>query len=387
MCRGPETSVFIPGSGNNRFRPTTHADASRLKYLFKFFATLIILTAGLTFLPMWNVDHWLVRLWDFPRVQILIAIIIALIGAVVCHPWSAANRLTTATLATLGGVVSVVQGALIVPFTPLIAAEVASVKDIASVVPPRDCVSVLLANVYMKNRDPEPLIQTIGQQNPDIVFVVENDSWWSEQLAPVAERYTTVVDHPLDNTYGLLFMTRLNADHVSVEHLIEEDIPSVTALLRLPDSQRRFHFHGLHPEPPMIGQDSTPRDQELIYVAERVRALGLPAIISGDLNDVAWSHTTRLFRRVSKTLDPRIGRGTYASFHAQIPLVRWPLDHVFHTEEFELYNLEVLQDIHSDHFPLFASLCFAGAVRERNKEVDQMDEKDAKEVEETLDNV
>jgi endonuclease/exonuclease/phosphatase (EEP) superfamily protein YafD len=83
-----------------------------------------------------------------------------------------------------------------------------------------------------------------------------------------------------------------------------------------------------------------------------------PAIVAGDLNDVAWSYTTRLFQRISGLMDPRLGRGLYNTFHARNPLMRWPLDHVFFDPEFRLCRLERLGDIGSDHFPILAELSF-----------------------------
>ena len=69
-------------------------------------------------------------------------------------------------------------------------------------------------------------------------------------------------------------------------------------------------------------------------------------VVCGDLNDVAWSFTTQLFLRLS-LLDPRRGRGPYNSFNAQSRLFRFPLDHVFHSNEFKLIDLRVLPEVGS----------------------------------------
>jgi endonuclease/exonuclease/phosphatase (EEP) superfamily protein YafD len=116
------------------------------------------------------------------------------------------------------------------------------------------------------------------------------------------------------------------------------------------------NLHCLHPKPPWIGDDVEERDAELLLVAREAARDRRPTIICGDLNDVAWSHTTRLFQRTSGLLDPRVGRGLYATFHAKYWFARWPLDHIFHDASFTLGRLQVLGYFGSDHFPVFARL-------------------------------
>ncbi len=79
-------------------------------------------------------------------------------------------------------------------------------------------------------------------------------------------------------------------------------------------------FYGVHPPSPL--QVTEQRDGELLMSATRASEAGLPAILASDLNDVGWSATTRLMRRATNLLDPRIGRGMYATFHADRPFLR-----------------------------------------------------------------
>jgi endonuclease/exonuclease/phosphatase (EEP) superfamily protein YafD len=135
-------------------------------------------------------------------------------------------------------------------------------------------------------------------------------------------------------------------------------------LLTLRDGSK-VRLQALHPEPPLPGDDSGERDAELVMVGREVRDEGRATIVLGDLNDVAWSRTSKLFRKVAGTGDPRVGRGLYPTFNARYPLLRWPLDHMFLSPHFELMQIDVLADIGSDHFPIFFKLCLKSDPAER----------------------
>jgi len=162
---------------------------------------------------------------------------------------------------------------------------------------------------------------------------------------------------PLDNLYGMHVFSRLPLLEPEICFLVEDDVPSIHALVKMRSGDEvRVHF--VHPAPPSPTEnpESAERDAELIVVARSVAGSEQPIVVAGDLNDVAWSATTRLFRKISGLLDPRIGRGMFNTFHVGYPFLRWPLDHLFHSEHFTLRFIDRLPSIGSDHFPLLTRL-------------------------------
>ena len=96
---------------------------------------------------------------------------------------------------------------------------------------------------------------------------------------------------------------------------------------------------------------------------------------------MAWSRTTRLFQRISGLLDPRVGRYFMNTFHADYPLLRWSLDHIFHSTDFALVDMKRLAHIGSDHFPIYVVLQTGRIFEQQQQELEQTadDEQEAKE--------
>ncbi|MGD9524550.1 MAG: endonuclease/exonuclease/phosphatase family protein [Gemmatimonadales bacterium] len=328
-------------------------------------ATVVLLVG--TLLPLAPSDHWMVRGFDFPRLQLLLAALGALGGALLLLDRSAfSTRLVLVGL----GVVIAWQSWWILPYTPIFPREVLS----APATDDDRGLRILNANVLTPNREAGRLLALVRQHAPDLVITLESDTWWERQLDTLAEDYPFAVKHPLDNLYGMHLYSRLELREVSVEFLVEPDKPSIHAHVVL-RSGEVVRLHVLHPAPPSPteNEESTPRDRELVVVARRVAREGVPAIVAGDLNDVAWSHTTRAFRRISGMLDPRVGRGMFNTYHAGHWFMRWPLDHVFHTDEFTVRRIERLPGIGSDHFPLLSELHFEPAAAAEQEGLDATD--------------
>jgi endonuclease/exonuclease/phosphatase (EEP) superfamily protein YafD len=329
---------------------------------------------AVTLLPFVRKPKWWIRVWDYPRLQVaagLSAAAIAQAGLLSRSPPS--NVLLVVTLGCL-----LWQAGRITPYTRLHAEEVLP----ADRPDPANTLSVMVSNVLQDNRMAEAFLRRIDETDPDLVLAVETDEWWDGQIAGLLERYPHAVRHPLDNTYGMHLFSRLELGDVKLQDRVSPGIPSIFARVRL-RSGTLVNLHCVHPEPPQIGNDVYERDAELLLVAKEVAGDRRPTIVCGDLNDVAWSHTTRLFRRISGLIDPRIGRGLYPTFHAGYRIARWPLDHIFHDAGFRLKRIEVLESIGSDHFPILVQLVHdPAAVHEQ--EVPEADAEDRKEAVEKI---
>jgi endonuclease/exonuclease/phosphatase (EEP) superfamily protein YafD len=188
---------------------------------------------------------------------------------------------------------------------------------------------------------------------------------------------------PLPNTYGMLLYSRLPFVEHERRHIVESEVPSFHACVQVGGRNVRLHF--VHPRPPFPreARSTAGRDAELVIVGRLAARAPEPTIVAGDLNDVAWSHTTRLFQRVSRTLDPRRGRGMFNTFHARWFFMRWPLDHLFHSDHFRLVRLQRGKSFGSDHFPIVVALELDPAARHEQDPPDRRpsDEREAQQKE------
>jgi endonuclease/exonuclease/phosphatase (EEP) superfamily protein YafD len=328
---------------------------------------LLLITIGVlmilaTLLPFLRTDEWWVRIFDFPRLQI------TLITAVVL---AAYLPFTGDSVAEHGFLVALLlcllyQGYMMYPYTPLSPKQVQQSKNPTM----ESRISLLFANVLMQNRNSARLKEIIREADPDIILTAEVDGWWREQLKEFDRRHLYTVSQPQDNCYGILLQSRLELINPQIKFLVQDDIPSIHARVRL-RSGKEVELRGLHPRPPVPEEDgrATERDAELLIVGKEVKGKKDPIIVLGDLNDVAWSRTNNLFQDISGLLDPRIGRGFYHTFHAKYPFIRFPLDHFFHSKHFRLVDLRRLAYFGSDHFPVFIELSYEPDARVEQEEL------------------
>lgn len=309
-------------------------------------------------------DHWWVRGFDFPRIQISFLIICVIIASAYIYDFSAAWQFIAigALLISL-----IYQFSKIYPYTYISRKQVLKFKG----TDPKGSISILVSNVLTPNKRSDKLISLVKERNPDILLTLESDKRWEDDLSELEEEYKYNIKIPKDNLYGMHLYSKLELEDIKVRNLVQEDIPSIHGKVVLRNG-KKVNLHCLHPMPPSPTESdtSTNRDAELLMLGRDLNAEEDSILVIGDLNDVAWSRTTRLFQKLSGLMDPRIGRGFFNTFHAGYFLLRWPLDHVFHTKDFTLIEIARERNIGSDHFPMYIKLNYEPTAEAINEDTD-----------------
>ena len=312
------------------------------------FCTLVIVTA--TLISLIPRDEWWIRDFDFPRLQIIFlgAVCLTLLLALPIE-WD--NQRIAACLFLIAALAY--QLKMVLPYTFIWPNQVKLATDMDE----RQQISMIVSNVLTTNTKYHLLLAEIDTHQPDIILTLESDKSWEQALSVIEPIYPHVVRVPLDNLYGMHLYSRLPLKDTEVKFLLSDDIPSIHTKVIL-RSGKQVQLYCLHPMPPSPTEasESTLRDAELLLVGKHIEKEQKTSIVMGDLNDVAWSRTTRLFQRISGLLDPRVGRHFINTFHADYPLFRWSLDHVFHSTDFSLIDMRRLSHVGSDHFPVFTRL-------------------------------
>lgn len=328
-------------------------------YVLRIISAFFILA---TWIPFIKWDYWWIRVFDYPQLQKLVIIILCVL------PWTYLAFEEASPESFIWIALLLIAGTHLFRkvkiFSPL------GKKMIDSIAyDEENGIYILVGNVYQFNTHYQKVIDLVQQTNPDLIFLVETDKAWEVGLKSLEKQYPNTILIPLDNTYGMLLYTKLEIVRHEIKYLIDEEIPSIELEIKL-KSGKIITVYAIHPTPPVPNENpkSTDRDAEILIVGKKVKANPKPSLVIGDLNDVAWSYTTELFLKISEMADPRRGRGLYSTFHAKIPLLRWPLDHIFLSKHFGLSELKVQSGIGSDHFPI----SMKAVITEKNT-TDQLD--------------
>lgn len=334
--------------------------------------TLFSLLALSSVFPRIPGQHWTIRIFDFVKVQVffLQSTWFILAWFLVPHsPWFYTGQ-------SILGAIMLIEASILVQYTPLYKTRLPR-KSSHSSLP----VTFLSANVYQFNKQYDHFIRLVREKQPDVFFTMESNGDWEKALSVFDQEYPYHHKIALENTYGMHLYSRLKMTDVYEHYFVADDIPSIECKLETTDGYS-LGFFGVHPPPPSPTEEenSRERDGELLSVAKKIRKEYKTCIAVGDFNNVAWGRSSVLFRKTSRLIDPRLGRGLLSTFHARYPLFRFPIDHIFHSTDIFLTHISVLENFGSDHLPLYFRFCIDPGNPEQENKTEDLEKGEIQEV-------
>src|SRR5688572_8153754 len=343
-----------------------------MKIFLEVLGSLMIL---LSLLPLIKTHYWWIRVLDFPRMQVAFFSAVTL---VLYFSFYEVNHRAEILFVTLLCVALTNEFLHVWRYTPLSAVQALRSKIKA----PKNSFSIMISNVRMSNTRYDKFLKIVHQNDPDILLINEPNETWNHEISRLDKVYQYAIKKPLENTYGMILYSKFKITEYEIRYLIEQEIPSFYCVIELPTG-KHFDFFSVHPQPPSLTKHTDKREAELLVIAKLAKQTPYASIVAGDLNDVAWSYTTKLFRKISGLLDPRIGRGFYNTYNAFVPFFRYSLDHIFYDPAFRLIRMKRLPFFGSDHFPILIRLNYEPLEADEHNLTDVNDE-DVLEAEELI---
>lgn len=341
-----------------------------------FFISLSLLLLVLSLLPFIQHQHWVFRVPEFLKLQILVLQVPTVIALCIVMDSGVAFWVLQVSQTILIGYHAYILGR----YTKFWRTQKIEKSPTASLP-----IKIISCNVYQFNKEFNRFIELIRTEKPDIFITMESNSEWEMAMKELEEEYPVQQKVTLENTYGMHFYTRLKVKHLQTHYFVADDVPSIEAELETKDGHP-FLFFGVHPPPPSPTEEETSkeRDGDLLSVAKKVRNSSLPVVVIGDFNNVAWAKSSILFSKTSKLIDGRIGRGILATFHAKYWFFKIPLDLFFHSPDVYIDSLTILPPIGSDHLPVRCICHIDKQSTDQEEFVDDLDKDEKQEVEELI---
>lgn len=340
------------------------------------FTIISIIVLLLSIFPFVRNQHWVFRVPDFIRPQLLVfQVVLLIVNIYYFHSLSL-------------GIWILIGLILCILYNFYVFARFTKFWRTNNYVPSKvhsQNIKVISVNVYQFNEQYDRFIDMIHREQPDIFLTMESNKAWEEAFEVLEKDYPNFQKIALENTYGMHFYTKLKIKDLKVHYFVADDLPSIEAELETEDGFK-FVFFGVHPPPPSPTEEETSkeRDGDLLSVAKQVKDYKLPVIITGDFNTVAWSKTSILFKKTSGLIDARYGRGYLATFHTNYWFFRIPLDLLYHSKDIFIEDLKILPSIGSDHFPIYCLFYIDKYNEEQEENVKVLEEEEMEEVEELI---
>jgi len=219
-----------------------------------------------------------------------------------------------------------------------------------SAVEPGQSFTLLTCNLLYECREPDRMIASLREANPDVLLLMEYTPEWREHFAATLWKdYPHLVEEPLPGYSGICLASKLPLESSEVIE-VAGGIPVIRAQLRV--AERSITLLGVHPPPPMRPE---------LYEEWRASFAEWPGllwgatvdlnyiVLAGDLNCTPFARSfTKLCDRTGLR-DSARGFGLTSTWHIAGTPPGLPLDHVLVSAGLNVAERLVREAPGSDH--------------------------------------
>lgn len=311
---------------------------SKKRYLLKSLIQLLAITIiGLSVLPYFIYHIWWIDIFSNFQVQYLVLLSFLIIPFIFKNKWKWVFFL---------GIGIVFSSSHILPLYVDTSAE-AKIEDEKSI-------SIMSINLLSTNREDSAVIDYIESRNPDVLVLVEFNSYWDKQLVETLESYSYRHKVLREDNFGIGVWSKLPASMQTV-YFNELQLPSI--LLETKGAKNSFSLIATHPFPPVGQRQFEVRNKHLTHLAAFISRENFDNVaVIGDLNTSSFSKNFQLFKEKASLKDSREGFGILPSWPANAFLLQTTLDHALVSENVSVLKREVGEHIGSDHLPIYLEI-------------------------------
>jgi len=168
-------------------------------------------------------------------------------------------------------------------------------------------VRALHLNLHVENREFGLVKRLIEKAKPDLVLLVEVNSYWKIKLESFMKDYQYKMIVPRPDNFGIAIFSKFPLKNLQVISSDASDIPAIWGEVEL--NHQSLVIVGLHPAPPIGPSMAEKRNSYLRRISGILASETRATLVLGDLNMTPWSTMFRTFRETSRLEDCTVGRG------------------------------------------------------------------------------
>ena len=205
-------------------------------------------------------------------------------------------------------------------------------------------------NLNVMNYDFKRVVRSVNQNSPDVISFQEVTHYWQKHLRANLRDYQFICQ-AINSPFGICVASKLEIKESKVVYFNHPRIPSIEFKTNIQGAE--ITFLSTHPKPPFNQQFFNSRNHHFEQIIENYQRQE-NLILIGDLNITQWSP-------IYSNLEHKINnKNTHSPFdmtwHTGLPIKLFQLDHILIDKGFKIKNSKVLDDIGSDHLPIYAEI-------------------------------